>query len=283
MEQIKELVLKEENIGRWITPSDKRRLDYGQNLWANEVTKMVRMMDDTEGFLIEFALEIIPNTLKDHLTCQYSKWDEFQKDIWSIPAHKIKQGKEKLDQEWARDVEIAQLHAQTSATVVTLQLAITQLSQLHVSPLSYAAHPPTQYRNPPPIVTQFNAASQPQPHSAPAQGNWQLRHPPPTREQVLDRVAAIPQYPNSNEGKQQHKADIDAWHTAHGVEAMPSLSRPYLIMPGTALPGSGECFECGMITEPHHTSGSCEAKSHLPPLETKWQAIVAGALRRNPP
>ena len=224
MERIKELVLKEENIGRWITPSDKWRPDYGQNLWANEVMKMVRMMGDTEGFLIEFVLEIILNTLKDHLTCQYSKWDEFQKDIQSVPVHKIKQGKKKLDQEWARDTEMAQLHAQTLATAVTLQSAITQLSQLHVLPLSYAACPPIQYHNPPPIVTQFNAASQPQPHSAPAQGNWQPRCPPPMREQVLDRVAAIPQRPNSNEGKQQHKADIDTWHAAHGVEAMPSLS-----------------------------------------------------------
>ena len=180
-------------------------------------------------------------------------------------------------------MEIAQLHTQTSATVATLQSAITQLSQLHVLPPSYAARPPIQYRNPPPIITQFNAASQCQPHSAPAQGNWQPRRPPPMREQVLDRVAAIPQRPNSNEGKQQHKADIDAWHAAHGVEAMPSLSRPYLITPGTALPGSGECFECGMITEPRHTSGSCEAKSCLPPLETKWRAIVAGALCHNPP
>ena len=86
MERIRELVLKEENIGKWITPSDKRRPDYGQNLWANEVTKMARMMGDTEGFLIEFALETIPDTLKDHLTCRYSKWDKFQKDIWSVPA-----------------------------------------------------------------------------------------------------------------------------------------------------------------------------------------------------
>ena len=37
-----------------------------------------------------------------------------------------------------------------------------------------------------------------------------------------------------------------------------------------------------MITEPRHTSGSCEVKGRLPPLETKWRAIVAGALHRNP-
>ena len=94
---------------------------------------------------------------------------------------------------------------------------------------------------------------------------------------------AILQRPNSNKGRQQYKADVDAWHTAHGTEATPSLAQPYPITPGTALPGSGECFECGMITEPRHTSGNCEVKNHLPALETKWQAIVTGTLRRNSP
>ena len=208
--------------------------------------------------------------LKDHLSCQYNKWDEFQKDIRSVPAHKIRQGKERQDQERARDAEIAQLCTQTLATVATLQSTITQLMQLHLTPTSYNTRPPTQYCNPPPIITQYSAGNQPQPYSAPAQGNWQPRRPPPTKEQVLERVTAIPQHSNSNEGRQQYKADIDAWHTAHGAEATSSLSQLYPVTPGTALPGSGECFECGMITEPHHMGGNCKAKIRLPPLETKW-------------
>ncbi|KAF8137702.1 hypothetical protein EV363DRAFT_1446483 [Boletus edulis] len=225
MERIRELVLKEGDIGKWITPSDKRKADYGQNIWANEVKKAAISMGDVQGLLLECALDSIPNILKDHLTCRYSKWEEFQKDIRSVPAHKIKRGKERVDQERARDAEIAQLRAQTSATAATLQSTITQLSQLHLPPSTpYHARPQTNPRNLPPITTHHNFATQNQPYTAPVQGTWPPRRPPPTREQVLERVMAIPQRPNSGEGKQQYKADIDAWHTAHGADAMVSLS-----------------------------------------------------------
>ena len=50
-------------------PLDKRKADYGQNLWATEVAKMAINMGDRKGFLIEYVLEDIPNILKDHLTC----------------------------------------------------------------------------------------------------------------------------------------------------------------------------------------------------------------------
>ena len=68
-EQIRGLVLKEDNIGKWVTPSDKQKVDYGQNLWATEVAKMATNMGDHKGFLIDYVLEGILNILKDHLTC----------------------------------------------------------------------------------------------------------------------------------------------------------------------------------------------------------------------
>ena len=69
MEWIKELVLKEEDIGKWTTPSDKQKADYGQNIWANEVKKAAISIGDMQGLLIECTLNNIPNILKDHLTC----------------------------------------------------------------------------------------------------------------------------------------------------------------------------------------------------------------------
>ena len=81
MEQIREQVLSKENIGKWITPPDKWKADYGQNIWANEVAKVVITMGDMAGFLIKCAVDRIPNLLKDHLSCQYETWKEFKKDI----------------------------------------------------------------------------------------------------------------------------------------------------------------------------------------------------------
>ena len=282
MERIREQLLSEENIGKWITLADKQKADYGQNIRANEVAKAAITMGDTGGFLIDCAVDGILNLLKDHLACRYNTWEEFKKDIRGITPHRIKQGKERLEHERTRDAEIAQLCAQTSATAATLQTAISQLSHLQLSPAPYNAHHPTPNRNLHPIVTQLNLPNQHQPYSAPSlgQGSWLPKRPPLTRESIMEWVMAIPQHPTSNEGKQQYKADIDAWHATHGRETTPSLSRPYPITPSTALPGSGECFDCGIVMEPRHMSGNCDTKTRLPPLETWWRQIVMGTIRR---
>ena len=69
MERIRKQLLSEENIGKWITPPDKRKAYYGQNIWANEVVKVAITMGDTVGFLIDCAVNGILNLLKDHLAC----------------------------------------------------------------------------------------------------------------------------------------------------------------------------------------------------------------------
>ncbi|KAI9570668.1 hypothetical protein HD554DRAFT_2170266 [Boletus coccyginus] len=160
MEHIREQVLKEESIGKWTMPSDKRKANYGQNIWANGVIKAGITMEDTAGFLIDCAVDDIPHLLKDHLTCRYNMWDEFKTDVRSILPHKIKQGKEKLEKERARDAEIVQLHVQTSATAATLQSTITQLSNLHLSHSPYSSRPP-------PIISH-----QPIQHLQPATTLW---------------------------------------------------------------------------------------------------------------
>ena len=144
--------------------------------------------------------------------------------------------------------------------------------------MSYNTRPQTHFCNPPPISTHHSLPTQPQHHPVPIQGTWPLRRPPLTKEQILERVIAIPQWPDLGEGKQQYKADIDAWYATHGADATVSLSRPYPITLGTVLPGLGECFECGMITEPCHTSGNCKSKNCVPLLEAKWRQAVVGML-----
>ena len=81
MERIREQVLSEENIGKWITPLDKWKADYGQNIWANKVVKAAITMGDTAEFLIDCVVDGILNLLKDHLACRYDTWEEFKKDI----------------------------------------------------------------------------------------------------------------------------------------------------------------------------------------------------------
>ena len=103
---------------------------------------------------------------------------------------------------------------------------------------------------------------------------------PLTKELILEQVTAIPQHPAFNKGKQQYKIDIDACHATHGTEATPSLFQPYPIMLQTALPDSGKCFECRMVTEPQHMSGNCDTKTCLPTLKTRWWQIVLRLLHK---
>lgn len=44
--------------------------------------------------------------------------------------------------------------------------------------------------------------------------------------------------------------------------------------------GSGECFVCGMVTDPPHIRGVCQAAEPLKPLESHWRQLVAGMLRQ---
>ena len=95
--------------------------------------------------------------------------------------------------------------------------------------------------------------------------------------QILERVASIPQCPNTEEGKHLYCTDIDAWHMTHG-QAIPSIEQPYPLTPGMAPVGSGECYGCGYVTNPPHTSGNCPAMDHIPSHESRHRQLVGGML-----
>src|SRR5882757_5556513 len=61
---------KEEDIGVWT--ADGATGNYGHAVWAHKVMRLALGMGDITGFLIEPALENIPNMLKDHVLCSYS-------------------------------------------------------------------------------------------------------------------------------------------------------------------------------------------------------------------
>lgn len=84
-------------------------------------------------------------------------------------------------------------------------------------------------------------------------------------------------------GRRQYEADVDMWHRMNGTEGVPSLERPYPLRPGTAVVGSGECYACGMVTEPMHVSSQCTATETLKPQESRWRQYVAAMLRRAAP
>ena len=256
-ERVMAQVLKEEDIGVWT--ADGATGNYGHVVWAHKVMRLALGMGDIAGFLIEPALENIPNMLKDHLSCSYSTWQEFVDDVESVPAIKLKRAREELDKERLRDADIARLKAQsTSSSALSLQLS--QLSLDAARPVYRSA-----LRNPIPSIPSipsFNYMPTPSnrplpPCGAGLRGSTFMNRPALSRTQILEKLGVVPHHPNTEMGRRQYEMDIELWHRTHGAEGIPSLDYPYPLRPGTAEIGSGECYNCGMTTDPVHFSSQC--------------------------
>ncbi|KAG1818236.1 hypothetical protein EV424DRAFT_1540174 [Suillus variegatus] len=290
-ERIMAQVLKEEEVGEWTQVG--RTGNYAHVIWAINISKLALGMGDVNGAMIEYALEGIPNVLKDHLECAYTTWEEFVEDIQKVPNVKLKRSREDLEKNRARDAEIAKLKAQNSPSPLLLSQQFAQMSipAQQTVPTSYRLTP--RMFNPnmststfPPVTTQpmFNVGPFMTPRNGPPVYNGTRGAFPPrtplTRAQILERTALVPQRPNTEAGMRQYEGDVDLWHRTYGTDGMTTLDRPYPLRPGTALVGSGECYNCGMVMEPTHLSSQCTTSSPLHPHETKWRQQVAGMLRR---
>ena len=277
-ERIRELGLKEEEVGKWV--QEGRIGDYGQNVWVDRAMRLALSMGDTDGTLIEYAIETMLAVLRDHLDDGYNSWEDFVQVVREIPAARLHWGKEELEQNRACNSAIAVLRQQvTQLSVRTASQSQQSTPRLSPSPSYSNMFPAAQaYTQGMPASTRV--AGSPQWHNAtPLKGQ-----PPPriplSRAQIVERVSGIPQRSNMDEGQWLWEADVDAWHHTHGRDASPSLERPYPLKPGTAVLGSGECFSCSMVTDPPHISRMCQAAEQLWPLESHWRQLVAGMLRR---
>ena len=242
--------------------------------------RLVLSMGDIDGTLIEYAIKTTPAVLRDHLDDGYDSWEDFVQAVREIPAARLRRGKEELEQNQARDSAIAVLRQQV------MQLSVWTASQSQQSTPRLSPSP--SYSN---MFPAAQAYTQGMPVSTTVAGSPQWRNatplkgqPPPhiplSRVQIVERVSGIPQRSNTDEGRWLWEVDVDAWHHTHGRDASPSLERPYPLKLGTAVLGSGECFSCGMVTDPPHISGTCQAAEQLRPLESCWRQLVAGMLRR---
>lgn len=104
-----------------------------------------------------------------------------------------------------------------------------------------------------------------------------------TRAQIMEKLNVVPQRQNTENGIRQYEADVNTWHRMHGTEGIPSLERPYPLRPGTSILGSGECYNCRIVTEPMHLSSQCTVTEVLRPQESRWRQHVAAMLRRAAP
>ncbi|KAJ7838545.1 hypothetical protein B0H13DRAFT_2367416 [Mycena leptocephala] len=83
------------------------------------------------------------------------------------------------------------------------------------------------------------------------------------------------------QGRAEYVRRVTIWETAY-AGTRPRLELVgYLLSPGTAAPGSGECFSCGKVTTPRHRSSECTA-AKIPRKESMFRGLVNKYIRTNP-
>ncbi|KAF8125032.1 hypothetical protein EV363DRAFT_1402785 [Boletus edulis] len=247
-------VLKEMDIGVWQLKEDGG--DYKQNIWAEEIVAMAKRVGDLKGTLIDHVIEGIPRLLKDHLNGDYDSWEVFEDAVRAVSVDRIQSDRRRQEENRTRDQAIE-----------TLQQQLTQMSL-------QTARMPRPATAPAPMYTAAAPAAQRPIGGTALLGRAPVAYMPSTpltRAQILERVASITQQSNTKDGRDQYEQDIADWHRRNPQFA-PNLERPYPLRPGTVPAGSGECYKCGHITEPPHTSTTS--------YETRWRAIVGSMLRR---
>ncbi|KAF5335704.1 hypothetical protein D9611_009605 [Ephemerocybe angulata] len=98
------------------------------------------------------------------------------------------------------------------------------------------------------------------------------------RAAVKAGMDALRHQPNTAEGRTAYTRQVKEWESKHGADVWVSEKTPYPLRPGTASPGSGECFGCGMLG---HRRQECPVpkEKQLWRPEVAWRTICAKVLR----
>jgi hypothetical protein len=108
--------------------------------------------------------------------------------------------------------------------------------------------------------------------------------PPPTqadRTALLTHLQKYPHHPDTEAGRQAHRAQQADWARTHGANAIITESTPYPLRPGTLPVGSNECFTCGFLGHMGRRDGStCGGNRGLHPHEQTWRSISSRILRQ---
>ncbi|KAJ7216073.1 hypothetical protein GGX14DRAFT_562512 [Mycena pura] len=104
----------------------------------------------------------------------------------------------------------------------------------------------------------------------------------PARDVDLARhIAEHPRtYPVDAAGIQRYTTDMTAWISQHGNAPSPDYTT-FPLTPGTAAPGTRECFRCGILTNPpHFGQRACLAQNgcEVPVREQNVRAVVGAII-----
>ncbi|KAJ7053888.1 hypothetical protein C8F01DRAFT_1165178 [Mycena amicta] len=214
----------------------------------------------------------LPEPLRKKIPADVADWKAFTAAIIGVERVALREGveeaKAKKDKEMQMEKRIREL-----ANVQTKTTPMTPMSKLS---------------------NQLNAAALKTPKQTGASGRdtfgggggrGNLFTPPQALDeagiQKLRELVARMTVPQATKaGRDFYKAQVEAWDREYGKRNPRALLEEvgYPLSPGTAVPGTGECFRCGQLTAPRHGRETCGAEE-IPRLETSFRAICNKYLR----
>jgi hypothetical protein len=285
-EEITGLKLKMEDLGK--KEKTAGREVYSHIVWADKMASIVKgaKIEGTTTYIGHVRKEL-PKSLREKVGAGHTDWSDFLKAVRDVDVDHIRDEadiwrKEQEEKEALRK-RIQQLEKLTTSPTAPLR---QQMSTFNVG--STAINPAQQPRQATAVAANpFTSTSGGRGNlfQTPQTGNFtQNPRPPATladRTALLARLKQFPHHPDTESGRQAHRAQQADWVKTHGTSTFVTESTPYPLRPGTLPVGSGECFTCGFSGHLGRRDGStCGGNRALHPHEQTWRAICSRILRQ---
>ena len=287
-EEITGLQLKMDDLGK--KEKTAGRDVYSHIVWADKMATIVKgaKIEATTTYIGHVRKEL-PKLLREKVGTGHTDWTSFLQAVRDVDVDHIRDGadlwKKERDEQDALKKRVQQLEKLTASPTAPLRQQMTTFG-IGNTP----AIPAQQSRQA--SVTPANPFTgnvggrgnlfQTSQTAAPPQNN--TPRPPATqadRAALLICLQKYPHHPDTEAGRQAHRAQQADWVKTHGPGTFVTESTPYPLRPGTLPVGSGECFTCGFTGHMGRRDGStCGGNRALHPHEQTWCAIGSRILRQ---
>ena len=288
-EEITGLRLKIEDLGK--KEKMAGREVYSHIAWADKMMTIVKgaKIEATTTYIGHVRREL-PKLLREKVGTGHTDWTAFLQAVRDVDVDHIRDGvdiwKREQDEQEAIRKRIQQLEKLTASPTAPLRQQMTTFSIANPTPSPIVQQPQQAVQAPTnPFVGNTggrrNLFQTPQTGNPPQNNTQRPQATQADRAALLVCLQKYPHHPDTEAGRQAHRAQQTDWVRTHGQGAFVTESTPYPLQPGTLPVGSGECFTCGLSGHMGKKDGStCGGNRALHPHEQTWRAICSRIFRQ---